>query len=659
MKWDAMDLYLPWKFFITESLKDGYLPLWNFSLNGGFPQMGDPGTWYPISWLIGWITNGYSIMSVHIEYLFHLFIAGIGMFFLIHQKINKSSIALVIACSYLFSGVFISNAQHIGWIVGAAWFPWVLFFFNLWIKGERFSSFSLALVLFFQLSGGYPALFFITIYILLFLFITNIVKTSNKLEVFYPLNKLLLFGIVFLSLSAIVISSSFDMAQHINRGANVVDASGQWNYLVGSLSYNSFLTFIFPLSSLKELDTFWKQDSSMISVFIGFFVFVALLSQLITKKPNKSVVKYVVIGLFFFSCTLGYDLPVRSWIAKLPLLDMFRFPSVFRLFGDFYFILAAAFALNDIVNNQSAAKRFIYWIIGVGVIFAGMFVFYLPRIERWRFIDLFKNGYINFLESSGFNELIVLQLIIFIILIASLIISYFYFKKSFFYVLFIVCVVDISSVVWLQRYGTVFSDKSVKFASKGLENSPKHFPIPELKPMYQFNNDVYQHNFNYLWKNLPIFSKKPSNDGSSPYVLLTQGKAYIKGYDTVFNKYPLFFMNYSENENVINFQLDSELVVKNVNPNYFKLKSVAKQNGFIVFNHNYYPHWKARVDEKEVKITRIKENYMSIPVKRGRHVVEFQFEPPRIKFYWYLFIIGLLGSIIGSLIFIGFKYKKK
>ena len=59
LKWDATFLNLTWKNFITKSILEGRLPLWGPYMNGGFPLMGDPGTWYPISWLFG--VGGYTL----------------------------------------------------------------------------------------------------------------------------------------------------------------------------------------------------------------------------------------------------------------------------------------------------------------------------------------------------------------------------------------------------------------------------------------------------------------------------------------------------------------------------------------------------------------------------------------------------------------------
>src|SRR5215212_12271592 len=70
IKNDAFSGYFPPKFFMSESLHAGYLPLWNPYINYGIPQYGDmsSGYWSPITWLIAG-TIGYNAYTFTIEVL--------------------------------------------------------------------------------------------------------------------------------------------------------------------------------------------------------------------------------------------------------------------------------------------------------------------------------------------------------------------------------------------------------------------------------------------------------------------------------------------------------------------------------------------------------------------------------------------------------------
>ena len=140
LKWDALDLYLPWKNFACECLSNGILPFWSPFINGGFPQMGDPGTWYPISWLIG-LVNKYNIYSLHFEFLLHLYIAAIGAYKLSMISWFPKKIALFYGSFIYVLRFFVSNAQHIGWLVGAAWLPFIIYYLLKTISSSSYRQY--------------------------------------------------------------------------------------------------------------------------------------------------------------------------------------------------------------------------------------------------------------------------------------------------------------------------------------------------------------------------------------------------------------------------------------------------------------------------------------------------------------------------------------
>src|SRR6187549_2828878 len=81
LKNDAFNGYFPPKFFMSESIHAGHLPLWNPYINFGIPQYGDMsgGYWSPITWLIA-STVGYNAYSLTIELLLYILIGGIGLY---------------------------------------------------------------------------------------------------------------------------------------------------------------------------------------------------------------------------------------------------------------------------------------------------------------------------------------------------------------------------------------------------------------------------------------------------------------------------------------------------------------------------------------------------------------------------------------------------
>ena len=117
LKNDAFTGYFPPKFFMSESIHAGYLPLWNPYINFGIPQYGDmsSGYWNPITWLIAG-TIGYSAYSFTFEALLYILLGGIGMYLLTGiWKVDKR-LSFIAASAYMCSGYNIGHLQHFNWL---------------------------------------------------------------------------------------------------------------------------------------------------------------------------------------------------------------------------------------------------------------------------------------------------------------------------------------------------------------------------------------------------------------------------------------------------------------------------------------------------------------------------------------------------------------
>ena len=126
MKWDMLSYYFPMRYYIGECLSNGYLPFWNPHQFLGVPIHADPQStvWYPITWILGTVF-GYDFYIINFEYLLHIFIGGCGMISLGKQLKLLPPTSFFMAISYVFCGIFIGNAEHLSWVVSAAWIPFI------------------------------------------------------------------------------------------------------------------------------------------------------------------------------------------------------------------------------------------------------------------------------------------------------------------------------------------------------------------------------------------------------------------------------------------------------------------------------------------------------------------------------------------------------
>lgn len=88
-------------------------------------------------------------------------------------------------------------------------------------------------------------------------------------------------------------------------------------------------------------------------------------------------------------------------------------------------------------------------------------------------------------------------------------------------------------------------------------------------------------------------------------------------------------------------------------PNTIKYSSNNTQDGFAVFSENFYNGWKATIDGKEVDIHRVDYVLRGLAIPKGKHTIEFTFEPQVVKTGS---TIALVSSILMILAIVGVVY---
>ena len=667
MKWDIMDIYLPWKHFIGESLSNGILPLWNPFMNSGFAQMGDPNTWYPVSWIISLIRK-YDIYAVHFEYLLHLYIAGIGFYKVAQLYSMSRATRIIIAAAYMLCGFFISNAQHIGWIISAAWFPFIYFYFvQLRTKPSFIDSMKLGFCFFMMFSGGYPGIFISSFYLFLaFLiyFLFQFLLTKDLIKLKQWLMYLSLSALVFFLLSAVVIISSLDLTTHITRGAGLAFDNSKWGILTGSLPAKALITFIFPYAASINDQNYWGTDFSIINCYMGIIPLLLFIFVNFQKNISLKARFFSLIGLLFILTAFAQIVPFRKWLYMfLPLMDLFRFSALFRVFTIFFFLLAAGYGLERMLTNKQIFKNFFRYLIIILAILGLLQLFMLFKIEKWQFKQLLFEGFFSFDKIAGIKERIFLQCLVQIGIIAILILVFKYRPKNFiYYIVFISCT-DMILSTQMNIYATIVYKYPVEKVNHAFSGFPEDYPIPSLTlPMSQTNNDALRGTIPYLWQNLAIYHKIPSCDGNSPYSLYSEAKAMKnKTYQAVINN-PLLFLASSINKediidtSTIDKKSYEKICITFFNPNLLKAKIKTDKPHVLVLLQNYYPYWKATVNGKEQSIVKTNDTFMSVQIDKGTNDVTFEFKPIKVIYAFYLSFGSLIVFIV---LIIRYKLKEK
>lgn len=629
MKWDLTAFWLPWKFFITESLKAGHWPLWNAYTNLGFPQMGDPGTWYPVSWLLG-LFRPYDLTSAHIEFVLHGWLAGAGMYWLARTLGRSRVAALLAGTAYMLSGFFVSNAQHLGWLVSAAWLPWVAVAF---VRTRRSRSLTPAIALggalFLLLSGGYPGLFFCGVYLLVawgLWYLGGIVLRREWPALRGWLLRLAVAGGVFLACSAVVLAASFELAPHLVRGGGLRFDNQSWGVLNGSFPPIALISALFPFATAVQDLNRWVEDFSLLNIYIGIIPLLLALWAGFRRKTPLQTRLWLVVAVLAMLTAMAHQFPLRRWLYDLlPLMNQFRFPAIFRVFAIFGFSLLAAAGLDELRNISIPSKKFIAGLfIIAGLAFGVLALVHLREISALL--------YASSLAETPLRGRIGLQAGLQSLLLLAAGGWWWLRPRHGVAGLLIITCLDLGLAARLNFSATVADRVAAAPTNATLQLLSGGFPLPLCdRPIGQLNEGNLQGAIPHLTANMGTLYRLPGSDGGSPYAL--------KMADSARKNHDLEQILALSLASVIPHQ--SRVPAPNLvrplsaTPNRFVFEVAENPGGTFVFAQHAYPGWQAFVDGQPTPITHFATAYQAVTLEAGSHTVLFEFNPTWLfPFIW-------------------------
>src|SRR5436190_6071544 len=249
------------------------------------------GDWHPLVWLFSFL-HGYDLFANQFDFMLHIILAGIGMFLLIKHVVKDERSAFIIACSYMLSGFFVGNAQHLGYLVSGTWIPFVLFYYAKMVERPDFKdAIRCALCFFMMTTGAYPAFTIILSYCLLFLFFIRVTRNYIKKPAFRTgrdfssTKKFISANVLFLVLS-LIFSSAILLSEYISK--DFINRSEKLPLDVANIcpfSPQSLISGVLPLSTTKNAD-FFATDMSMANLYFGIFCLAVFFVALFRKKTT-------------------------------------------------------------------------------------------------------------------------------------------------------------------------------------------------------------------------------------------------------------------------------------------------------------------------------------------------------------------------------------
>ncbi|HYV90709.1 MAG TPA: YfhO family protein [Chitinophagales bacterium] len=677
MAFDVADYFLPQRYFLGECLRHGIFPWWNPYSGLGIPFHVDPqsGAFYPIAWIIGFFF-GYDFYTINWEYLLHIMIAGWGMYRLMLSVTKSAYISLCTAIAYQLCGVFIGNAQHLSWIISAAWLPWVIFYWKkIFVSknsveeyGTVRDAIATALCLMMMTTGGYPAFIIELIYVVVICSIVFAVKKfrnheTPSLKKFFLLN-LLLTG-CYAVITAPYIVSFIKALPYFTRAAPLkMDPA-----FASAFTPQSIVSFLFPAATLSHT-TFFRSDVSMINGYIGLLPLIILITLMITRQQRT------VWILFFSSCLMlmisfGGSFFIWNVLFRyVPLIDHIRFAASFRLFAIIGFLIVAGM----VMNNPESYRRAIHASVVLLIVILAAAVF--SYLDEHR-IMLPENFSVDAMKSFTLQSTITNNILLQSFLQASFAIAFiFIFSRRarlsqplFHSLLVMIVCADMGIATLLNSRVTVFGTHDVRSLNTMLKQQPKGFPISMEKnltdvthegdgsfsPSY-YNNNLFKKQF--AWNSYNPFdlnNKDSLDDFPKKHVLLhhplvfisDQLQTYPSNYrDTAFTPLKnsvLVSKNYAEKFSKSNRDtLSSEISIQHFTPNEISFTTKSSGHAIVTLLQNYYPGWKATIDDKSTPIEISNYSTMSLALPEGLHQVTFEYDPGIIRWLFWLSIASQL-----------------
>ncbi len=518
LKYDILDQYLVWRRYAAECFQQGMIPFWNPYQHMGYAFSADPqsGAWYPSVWLASF-TGGYSIYFCHLEFFFHVLLAGIGMYWLVRHCSDSRLTALAASIAYLCSGFFVGNAQHLPYIISGAWFPLVLlFYFKMTSTYRILHALCFSGCLFMMTAGGYPAFTIITVYLLIILFLIRLfvlVKQERRRWFTFFISHLLALFTTLL-LSAFVLTSLFQNLDYIAKGKALSLELAQYN----PFSPQSLLSLLWPLVTTTDT-AFFGTDMSMANMHFGLVMLLAL-AMSFTLKFNRHYVLLMAASFIFLLASFGEYTPVRAWLYHwVPLMDTFRFPSIFRFFALFGFLLMACRYLKKVFSDDSSAQHFVKWFfIAVFFVAATGVILALWQRAAIPLSLLFSSGFYLFIHQLSFNDALLFQSLMLLLLLAGMMVFRTYRKLPAGKIVIIFLIAEMLLAVQFNAPRTVYSEYTPRDVHHTLKTLPQGFPVPDNLPAAFYSDSTGLKT--PFWRNLSLLRKQPGYDGYNSFRML-------------------------------------------------------------------------------------------------------------------------------------------
>jgi hypothetical protein len=638
LKNDILTGYLPVRFFISESIADGYFPWWNPYVNFGLPQHADMsgGFWNPVTWIIC-LTAGYNVYTITIEVLLYIIIGGAGIYKLASLWNWDKHVKTTAAISYICCGYFVGDIQHLNWVAGAGFLPCCFLSYSLLLQNFSYKRLVGSIIVFyFFISSSHPGLIIGAVY--LFALYTLFDFTGRRHELtgailFKKIGSIIIFILLLLIVSAGMIMSYAEILPFITRETKPFIENTSHN----ATTFQSLASLLLPFTVVKG-DDFFQSDIALRNCYTGLVPLLFFISGIVKGFRKRETSFFLLTGLFFLF--ISTDSFFQYFAYKyFPFLGYVRLPAEFRIFALFCLIVSGCNHLHSFAQKQERnsteliiSRLFIFFIIAAilwscsEITRTGKSIFLnFPSIDtNQSFLQFFKNC------ANGLTvyDTVIVQGLVQIFLLVWIGQGL---KKYALKTLLLVACLDMTAATTLNLPFTGYGTRSAADVQALLNQSPRGIPVPQLHAIEQNNKGpAGADSIIGAWS---FYNKQPgvTRQTSYPVVFKNTQNVFKQPVLQKISVSPFLFFEPDQTDSITLQGSKSMVSILTFSPNRITASLNANTKGSFILLYQSYPYWHCYVNKAEVEKKTVFGNFIAASItKPGNYLIEYNYYPGRI-----------------------------
>lgn len=666
---DVLNLNLPLKETLSRSLKSHSWPLWTPFLAGGYPLLaeGQIGTFYlPNLVLFRFLPT---IYAYNIILVINLLLCGIGTYLFLRQLKIHYFASFYGSLVFTFSGLLAVHLNHFNLLETATLMPLVFYTSERLRQKQNFVNMVFfSFIVSQQIFAGYVYLSFITLFgIFLYILGQIVINKKNYLGIFRQIAFFIMGLALSISLAAIQILPTLELLGVSERS--------------GGLGFDTVTSYPFPVKNLisfvmpyffgnpanatyppysTDWGIFWEN-----TIYIGILPCVMGLLSIVFIKHKPMRIFWFIVTLSLL-LVLGKYSPLYFVFTFFP-FNLFRVTSRYLLLFTFFLCVLSAYFMHYFYGHFRSSRIFrsrisTYLAVALLIMFMVIdeykFSYNYPPVSPYRsWVDTPQT--VNFLANKSGR-------------ITSVAAAHpwnmIFLKKGW---------KDITPYIFLRNivypnYNMIFSLPHALINTGGLVprrqnlvkaielDSDLNIDTNEAKLSTASSNMYSITGVKYLISSFEIkqpnivniftLNPPPGNPNLSHLYVHENKKAKERSYIS-FN--PVMVSTLEEVKDMLtdndflskNTALieNKKLLISDTEPVNYNIRTVSDKNdrlefatespkdGIFVLSDTYYPGWKAAIDNKNVPIERANLNFRALYLPKGKHVIDFIYEP--LPFY--------------------------